>query len=299
MVWIAINPPDTGEYDVQQLDPAQEDRFQVHFFVPNRPDDEYFTRKYMEKGVKFTNWWAKLAPEAQKKISPRRLDYAAEMYFDGGDLADVLPAGINTAELIEVLGHGTIEERYNLLRNNKNTTPEDIRRFIQNDNNFQHLKTRLQEKKGEGLEIFKYFAPHIEPERAVSICAGNTKMLDNFIFNAGLCPETIETLKKHSDKKDIFINLFKGTIVNNFTSLMGESAKIYKEEHITAVLGKMATELQQSNFDNKNQVYGAAWLLQYVRDNFSGSYTGTPVTKFKTTLLPALDRHGLRKYFNL
>lgn len=91
-IWAAVNPADDEDtYDVDRIDPAQQDRFQVQFALPAEPNEEYFAEKYKELGPKAIDWWGTLPTEIQRLVSPRRLDYALDFFIKGGDLKDVLP----------------------------------------------------------------------------------------------------------------------------------------------------------------------------------------------------------------
>jgi hypothetical protein len=99
-VWAAINPYDEeSTYDVDRLDPAQQDRFQVLYTLPNDPDEDYFTATFGSIGQKAVKWWNYIPEEHQPLVSPRRLQYAIEYYNIGGDLTDVLPAIVKPKSL--------------------------------------------------------------------------------------------------------------------------------------------------------------------------------------------------------
>lgn len=93
-IWAAANPPDSNNnYDVEELDPAQEDRFQVIVRLANRPYPPYFAKKYgqevAEKGI---HWHASLTDEIRAFVSPRRLDEAMHyVIMDGGSAREILP----------------------------------------------------------------------------------------------------------------------------------------------------------------------------------------------------------------
>lgn len=102
-VWAAINPDDTaGTYDVDRLDPAQEDRFHIIHYCPNSPDMDYFVSKFGDQLAQSAiEWWSYLDPTAQAKVSPRRLDYALTIALAGGDLADVISSVANHKDLAQ------------------------------------------------------------------------------------------------------------------------------------------------------------------------------------------------------
>jgi hypothetical protein len=73
VVWAAINPSDDDEeYDVEELDGAQIDRFQVRIKVPFFPDIEYFENKFGKDWSKSAHeWWNGMPDKAKKLVSPR------------------------------------------------------------------------------------------------------------------------------------------------------------------------------------------------------------------------------------
>lgn len=101
VIWAAINPYDEEEtYDVEQLDPAQQDRFQIIYELPATPSKDYFVKKFGETlGTRAIDWWENLPPNAQKLVSPRRLDYALDHFKAGGDLKDVLVTEVRPRSL--------------------------------------------------------------------------------------------------------------------------------------------------------------------------------------------------------
>lgn len=122
MVWGSINPPknkeldnDEPEYDVEELDPAQQDRFHIIVQLPNIPDRTYFYNKFGKyKGQILCDWWAKQPNEAHKILSPRRLDYIGEFYEKGLDIRYMLPISANADELIKNLS--TDEEHMRVMK---------------------------------------------------------------------------------------------------------------------------------------------------------------------------------------
>ena len=68
IVWAAINPDDEEEtYDVEKLDPAQEDRFHITVAVPYRPNVDWFRKNYNPRLADAAiQWWDELKPEDQE-----------------------------------------------------------------------------------------------------------------------------------------------------------------------------------------------------------------------------------------
>lgn len=103
VVWSAANPPDSAQnYDVEPLDPAQEDRYHVIVKLKSEPNLSYFTKKYGADVASAAILWHKgLSEEYRAKISPRRLDYAlANVLIDGGVFRESIPyANVNVSSL--------------------------------------------------------------------------------------------------------------------------------------------------------------------------------------------------------
>lgn len=141
MIWAAINPEESDEYgkdssyDVQTLDPAQRDRFQVEYELPYRLDNDFFKQKYGDEKAAATNeWWRALPKEIQIKVSPRRVDYALQTFLDGGDVRDVLPKQSAPGKLLLKLNEGSfIAKMKGLMTESK----EVIRQFLENENNYE------------------------------------------------------------------------------------------------------------------------------------------------------------------
>lgn len=111
-IWAAINPPpaegeegdDNLEYDVDTLDPAQLDRFHIIVNIPTKPSLKYFKSKYGNHiGQVAVDWWLAQNAKVKKILSPRRLDYACEIFKLGGNISEIIPFAANTTELVSEL----------------------------------------------------------------------------------------------------------------------------------------------------------------------------------------------------
>lgn len=90
-VWAAINPADTEtSYDVEELDPAQQDRFHLIVRLPFTPDEKFFIGVYGDAAKPALEWWNTLSDDDKKKISPRRLQYVLDVALAGGNISHVL-----------------------------------------------------------------------------------------------------------------------------------------------------------------------------------------------------------------
>ena len=101
VIWAAINPDDTETYDVEPIDPAQQDRFHIIKTIPYDCDEEYFLNKYGDDlALPAINWWRDLPEDQKNLVSPRRLQYVIETYSHGGDISEVIPASTNIKKLL-------------------------------------------------------------------------------------------------------------------------------------------------------------------------------------------------------
>lgn len=175
IVWAAINPHDDNEtYDVDRLDPAQLDRFHIRHVVPYEIDRNYFNKKYGEDMTSATiDWWSKLPKEVQKEVSPRRVDYALQIFNLGGSLrADVLSAKANVAALLEKLnGLDRLSNFKTMIKKKK--AESTIKEWISDDSNFNACQTWIV----ENIESTHQF---LSPERLRAM-ASSSKAVRNFL----------------------------------------------------------------------------------------------------------------------
>lgn len=83
-VWAAINPSTNSihDYDVQELDEAQKDRFHFQIHLPYEPSRSFFTETFDSSiADAVMEFWDNLA-DKKKDISPRRLEYAIDTYLN-------------------------------------------------------------------------------------------------------------------------------------------------------------------------------------------------------------------------
>lgn len=183
VVWAAINPDDDEDnsYDVEVLDPAQLDRFQVHVQVPYLPSEKFFAEKYgTENSDAAISWWKDLPDDMKNEISPRRLDYALDMYQKEGDLRDILPAKSNISKLKLVLESGPIQKQIN----EAIKTPENAKKFISSENNYAASILHII-KETKYMEVF---LPLITPEKLSSLLIVHENVRDHLTKNAAKQP---------------------------------------------------------------------------------------------------------------
>lgn len=139
MIWAMVNPHDDEDtYDVDRLDPAQEDRFQIKVILPNGPSLKYFKDNYGVLGEIAHRWWNKIDEKLRKSsiVSPRRLEYALQAYQSGLDIDYVLPKEVNVKDLKTELNKSGLMSRLPAL---KKLAVDELRKEIQGNGNLRDL----------------------------------------------------------------------------------------------------------------------------------------------------------------
>lgn len=245
IVWAAINPDKENEsedegnkvqnYDVERLDPAQEDRFHVKVYLPYRPSLPYFKSKYGTDGERACDWWSELPVVTKNKVSPRRLDYAVDIYTKGGDVRDCIDAGANTSKLITYLKSGSVKKAIQKLFNDKNEA--ETKKFFKDTSNVIEAESLIFKSE----ETTDYFLDFIPKEILAKNIVSNRKLRNHLLAKTDWVKEntdfltdvantgkksvhkaiarTIKNLNKTSGKnikgntKGIFSNMNKNTVI--------------------------------------------------------------------------------------
>ncbi len=157
VVWAAINPFDEDNtYNVDEIDPAVMDRFEVRIDIPNKLDSAYLLSKYGAISSPFIIWWQSLPDEMKKEVSPRRLDYAINMFNIGGELQDVLPKKTNLDKLNSLIVDAKAESH---LENLKKASSEEKDAFFTLENTAKYFNKVI-----EDADYSKMFFDHLNPE---------------------------------------------------------------------------------------------------------------------------------------
>lgn len=168
MVWGAINPEDDeGTYDVERLDPAQKDRFQIHVTLPETPNRQYFAEKFGgNQANSAIEWWQQ---SHKKMVSPRRLDYALEVYNMGLSLKDVLPNETNPDKLRQMLGNGVAREKLLLMMERGQIAEAEA--FLAQENVYAEVIDWMIEKPEVAAPLYKL----LSPEKITALITENYK----------------------------------------------------------------------------------------------------------------------------
>lgn len=147
LVWAAINPPKGEEeegfqYDVDEPDPAQVDRFHVIVEIPSIPDPKYFKKRFGDYvGNILIKWWKDQSKTAQSAVSPRRLEYAGNYFLQGADLADLLPPCCNIGDLAQAL---SVTEEDGILEKIKaDPTGSEAKNFLSKPENYLKVEKQI------------------------------------------------------------------------------------------------------------------------------------------------------------
>ena len=186
-IWTAINPYGSNiyQYDVDPIDEAQKDRFHVHINVPFRVNTTYFEEKYGLNGERACEWWFELK-ETQKMVSPRRLDYALEIWNIGGDITHVLPKETVPSTLISRLTKGSIVPtlRAAVQRKDRATTTK----ILADGNNYESVVGFCQSRR----DVLPFVLSCMSEEQKAIFFSHNQEMLaELYVEDVFSAPEGI------------------------------------------------------------------------------------------------------------
>lgn len=195
MIWGAINPEedDSVKYDVEKLDPAQQDRFHVQIEIPYKPYMPYFVEKFgKEKAQAAIDWWNQLPENIRLEISPRRLEYAIQIGDIGGNLLHVLPPYSNVEKLAHALKNGSPLRDYKALI--KTANEAKIAEWLSEENNFDAVRDEIIKNPEPVLHL-------IGEEKAISLASISKSCSEHIFNNYEKFKETIKTIAENSSNK--------------------------------------------------------------------------------------------------
>lgn len=197
VIWAAINPDDTETYDVEPIDPAQQDRFHIIKTIPYDCDEEYFLNKYGDDlALPAINWWRDLPEDQKNLVSPRRLQYVIETYSHSGDISEVIPASTNIKKLLDSLKCGSLEKKLKSLYDKDDKA--EIKLFFANDNNINNsLKYIIADAKY--MEKFV----HLFPKEVIVQLLSKDALILKFVVN-----------KENINKYDTFKNITRSILAS-------------------------------------------------------------------------------------
>lgn len=213
IIWAAINPDDDDQnYDVEKLDPAQADRFHITVGIEYKPNKDWFKERYTAKIAESAiSWWEELPDELKNLVSPRRLQYAIDVYTERGDIRDVLPETSNTQKLRDALNNGPISDKLEQFIKSGNVT--EAREFMKNENNY----TAAMKYITKSQSLMDYFFPLL-PKEKINVIMSENDDCCNYIIN-------------NSDKIPIFKSACKEIINTNTNTRLVKKIKRYLTEN--------------------------------------------------------------------
>lgn len=225
MIWTACNPPSDTDfsYDVETMDPAQEDRFEIYIHLPALPDKEYFVNNYGSKGELAIEWWSNLPIESRTKVSPRRLEYALKVINVNGDVNDVLHSSTNPARFVELLNKGSITKQLEDLFQRKAT--KEAEKFLASRPNFEAARKYIIGKDAT-KNYPDFFIPLLNSEDVAK------DMTTNYPTVKSCC-----SLYHKSEKVQVMID-----------SILETNASANLKENITRELRSMVPRLSELEF---------------------------------------------------
>ena len=285
VIWVAINPYTEGEedqdYDVERLDLAQKDRFMIQVKIPYKCNDDYFVGKYGEKKAKAAiQWWNDIPENIRDTVSPRRLDYALQIFNDNGDILDVLPEKSNAIRLKELLGIGPVEEKLKELMDEGDIDAAKF--FLSAPNNYDYaIKAILETPK-----FLKYFLPTLEEERISSLLTDKWGTVKPIVFG------DIKTLGEKSHFYDMVSQIAKA---NQHAALGGKIDKELERAGVKIETEKKKYVAASVPADCKIEFYYVEYAIdaqnQEVIDYETASQPDDKIYDFlRTTLSPQMTR---------
>lgn len=216
IIWGAINPPnddDELQYDVDEIDPAQLDRFHVQVDIPYTPSKVFFKQKYgADAGVAAVEWWLNLPTQVKDLVSPRRLDYVLDCFSKNGDIKDLLPKEANSQQLLIQLNEGSfkkvLEDMYS--SNDTETATTKLK-----DENFFSGVVNIILKKNDYTNFFIPLIPNEKFSTLMSKKKERAQIITNCEANQNLKSLMEETVMAGTANKSV-INDMKGWINKHF-----------------------------------------------------------------------------------
>ena len=145
IVWAAVNPDEDDElkFDVEKLDLAQEDRFQIHVQIPYKPNESYFSNKFNnpEMAEAVCKWWMDQPEKVKLQLTPRRLEYAIDVFLKTNDLRFVVPQEAHVPSLKNAIQCGNPEKT--LMRMLEAGNDPDTRKWLAIENNLSSVQNLI------------------------------------------------------------------------------------------------------------------------------------------------------------
>jgi MoxR-like ATPase len=261
IIWCAINPDDDEslKYDVETLDSAQIDRFQVSVKLPYEPNADWFRQKYGQRlADSALLWWKELDDVSKQLVSPRRLQYAVDCYIAKGDPRDVLPVISNVSKFVSSLRNGPITEIIDELVKNNNRT--EARNLLENENFYSGALPHIV--KSDTLQ--KFFVPLMPQEKIVALMSQNEKVCTHIIQNLDKVPQY------HKSCKEILKANLDASLVKKLRRALTADknlATAFAKESISDANENMPSKPFYNNKENPNIAQELQLIKKYPNDS--------------------------------
>lgn len=284
-VWAAENPAndEDNKYMVEELDPAQRDRFNIQLVIPNKIPRSYFVKKYGKETTDIASeWWKKYKDD----ISPRRL----EMMLDGNN------AGFNLSHYVDSAKINTKSLQDNLeivkdmdtvkaaLKSNDN---EKIREFLTIQNIDQY--SAVLSKYGKELVGDKYKFLDAENIKLLSKKVKDKSYSEKLRMEyIGISNSTFELpadsgIKDNSD----FDEAEKEVVLNALKETNGDSA-FFKSQYVDTNLHFVFQTSEMNNYANILKAIESFVLKHRIKN--------VTTTDWKTIIKRNFVHNGSRSY---
>lgn len=176
IIWAAVNPDEDDElkFDVEKLDLAQEDRFQIHVQIPYKPNESYFAQKFKnpEMAEAVCKWWNDQPEKVKLQLTPRRLEYAIDVFLKTNDLRFVIPNEAHISSLKSAIQCGNPEKT--LLKMIEVGDETEIRRWLAVENNLASVQNLICNNRSVCSRVLHL----LSDERIVSFASKNKGIIE-------------------------------------------------------------------------------------------------------------------------
>lgn len=238
-----INPDDDEEfsYDVDRLDPAQADRFQIQLDIPYDVDVDYFMTKYRHLGEAACGWWRGLEKNVQKLVTPRRLESALIWHLCKGDVRNVLPKKVSPVQFRRAV---TEQARTKVKALLLARDIEAVKKLLQDE----LIAAEVQ----QDAELFAKVKPYMTDEAAAAVTARKMAEHSSDSDTITRVNEIITTITQTCDKYDS-----KASDIENDIYIVSQVKAMI--EYFFAVVSKLriSKAAAQKNYKNMESMRDA------------------------------------------
>ncbi len=284
VVFAAINPDDDEDmaYDVEKLDNAQIDRFQILLPIANKPCPYYFKKAHGPIGSLAVKWWQEQGKEIKDLISPRRLEYGLKVFKANGDPQYVFDADkVNVGEFVEYLDK---QDPIEILDGLVDKTDTEKQKYLRNNNDYKHIKKDLLGKV-RYLNALAHCLPEAEIMTELRNQKGN-KMIGHVVANVDRFEHLIQVVLSNK-------TAYSNRIIDAFTAYQKSKGTKASPKTLNRSVTINGTETLVSNmvvcFSGKLAGYTRG-QVQQVMENY-GAKTVDAVN-FQTTHLVTGNNTG-------